>query len=289
MKEADTVTFIGWLLNRGLSAATISSYLSALRQKQIALGLGGESLRTPLINQIITGRKNQESTKKILGESKERIPVTPKMLLLIKQDLKTAKMDKKEKLLIWSACTLLFFGAFRGGELLAKKETSFDPLTVLLARDIKLKNLLVNNERIQLLQVTLKCEKTNSTGNATIVDVYASGNSTCPVAAYKKWQSVQTTTPDLPAFMRDERRAFTCNNLNHFLADFNRRYFNVPGRTLSTHCFRAGLATLLAKIGFTDSEIMSCGRWSSRAFTDYIKAPRTQRIAMAKEIARLGH
>ena len=108
MSEADVTTFIGWLLSRGLSAATISSYLAGLRQKQIALGLGGDSLRSPLVNQIIAGRRNQENRSKIMGNTNERIPVTPNLLLLIKKDLKTANMNKKDKLLIWSACTLMF-------------------------------------------------------------------------------------------------------------------------------------------------------------------------------------
>ena len=288
MKEADSLTFIGWMLDRGLSAATISSYLAGIRQNQIALGLGGESLRTPLINQVISGRRNQENLKKIMGEARERIPVTPKMLLLMKKDLKLSNMDKAEKLLIWSICTLMFFGAFRGGELLAKKERSFDPLTVLRGKDITLKNLVINKQKIQVLQVKLKCEKTARSGDATIVDVYAANNETCPVAAWKKWRSMNFFDPHLPAFMLNQSTAFTCNRFNQYLANFNRKYLNEPGRTLSAHCFRAGMATLLARIGFTDAEIMATGRWSSKAFMDYIKMPRSNRLAMARKISQLS-
>ena len=289
MSETDTTIFVGWLLDKGLSSATISSYLSGLRQKQISLGLGGDSLRSPLINQVITGRKNQENVGKITGQASDRIPVTPKVLLLIKKDLKLSTLGKQEKLLIWSACTLMFFGAFRGGELLAKKERTFDPVTVLLTEDIQLKTLMVNQQRVQLLQVKLKCEKTNRSGAATIVDVYASQSATCPVAAWKKLQSFQPSVPKLPAFMTDQNTAFTCNRFNRYLADFNKKYFNQPGKSLSAHCFRAGMATMLAKIGFTDSEIMCSGRWSSKAFQEYIKLPRTRRLEMAKTIARLDN
>ena len=288
MTETDTLIFIGYLLDKNLSAATISSYLAGIRQKQIALGFGGKTLRTPLINQVIDGQRNQQNTEKNLGNGSTRVPVTPKMLLLIKQDLKKSSMGKLKKLLIWSVSTLMFFGAFRGGELLARREKSFDPTTVLLGSDVKLKNLLINNERVQLLQITLKSEKTNRNGSATIVDVYASHNATCPVAAWKKWQTLHNSEPDLPAFMADKESAFTCGMFNKYLANFNQKYLNEPGRTLSCHCFRSGMATLLAKIGFTDAEIMASGRWSSRAFEEYIKMPRSSRLAMSKTIANLN-
>ena len=288
LSKIATITFVGWMLDRGLAAATISSYLAGIRQKQISLGLETETLRTPFINQIITGKKNQEAAQKIAGEGSERLPITPATLLLIKKDLKLSNLSNQTQLLVWSACTLLFFGAFRGGEILAKREKTFDPQKTLLGQDISLKTLLIKGERILILQVKLKSEKTNRSSQATIVDVYASNNNLCPVAAWKKWANMRNRDPLLPAFMVDAETALTCKSLNRYLADVNRKYFNIPGKTLSCHCFRAGMATLLAKIGYSDEEIQTTGRWSSRAFQDYIKLPRTARISMAREIAKLN-
>ena len=288
VSEHTTTTFVGWLLNKGLSATTISSYLAGVRQKQIALGHNTTTLRTPLINQILNGKKNMEIMENLSENNREKLPVTPKTLILIKKDLKMSKMGKREQLLIWSACTLLFFGAFRGGEILAQREKSFDPATTLLNKDISLKTIMVKEEKIQILQVKLKLEKTNKTGRANIVDVYAANNSTCPVAAWKKLTNTAHSDPNLPAYMADPSTAFTCKRLSKYLADFNKKYFNFPGRSLSTHCFRAGMASTLAKIGYSDEEIKKTGRWSSKAFQEYIRLPRTQRVTMAREIAKLN-
>ena len=287
LSENDTLCFIGWLLQKGLSASTIESYLSGLRQCHIIEGFKDFSLRTPLVNQIVQGRKNQQAVKKLVVGGKERLPVTQNMMLLIKQDLKTSSLPKETKLLIWSAATLLFHGGFRGGELLAQKELSFDPASCLLKKDVSLHNVLVKGERVQLLQVCLKLEKTNNSGKVNFVDVYASNGATCPIKAWKKWSIFAHNDQNLPAFRDLLGRNFTCKRFNSYLRNFDRKYLNFPGRPLSCHSFRAGLATLLAKIGYSDDDIKQSGRWSSRAFLAYIKLPRTRRLQMSREIASL--
>ena len=125
ISENETLTFVAWLINRNLQASTIESYLAGIRQAQISLGLGNQQIRTPLVNQVISGRKNQINAAPNDNSRLERLPVTPKMLLMIKKDLKTAHMPKQEKLAIWAASTMMFYGAFRGGEILAKKGNNF--------------------------------------------------------------------------------------------------------------------------------------------------------------------
>ena len=288
LPENKTLLFIGWLLKKGLSASTIESYLSGLRQGHLLEGHSICSLRTPLVNQVVQGRKNQQAVEKLIIAPQERLPVTPNMLLLIKKDLKSAPLPKVTKLLIWSAATLLFHGGFRGGELLAKKDQAFDPSSTLLGKDISLLNVRIKGEKIQLLQVCLKLEKTNKSEKVNIIDVYASNGHTCPVKAWKKFLSCSNLDPSLPAFREANGSNFTCTKMNNFLRGFNNKYLKLPGRSLSCHSFRAGLASLLGQIGYSDTDIQSSGRWSSRAFLTYIKLPRTRRLQMAREIASLN-
>ena len=44
--------------------------------------------------------------------------------------------------------------------------------------------------------------------------------------------------------------------------------FNPP---FTTHCFRIGAATYASKLGHTELQIKSMGRWKSRAFMGYIR------------------
>ena len=94
--------------------------------------------------------------------------------------------------------------------------------------------------------------------------------------------------PNLPAYRSQDGANFTGKRFNNYLRKFNAKYLNIPGKSLSCHSFRAGLATLLGQVGYSDQDIQASGRWSSRAFLSYIKLPRTQRLKMAREIATLG-
>jgi hypothetical protein len=41
---------------------------------------------------------------------------------------------------------------------------------------------------------------------------------------------------------------------------------------------------MLGTLGYDDEDIQEVGRWSSRAFEEYLMLPRTKRMAVAKKI-----
>jgi hypothetical protein len=92
----------------------------------------------------------------------------------------------------------------------------------------------------------------------------------------------------LPAFRWSSGNPLTGKDFNKCLKDLLEKHFDYKKSNMSSHSFRRGMATLLGHIGYTDSEIQAVGRWSSRAFEDYIKLPRTKRLQMAREIGRLN-
>ena len=53
---------------------------------------------------------------------------------------------------------------------------------------------------------------------------------------------------------------------------------------ITSHSFRAGIASLMGTLGYSDTQIKAIGRWSSAAFENYIKLPRTKRAEMARKI-----
>ena len=285
--ETKALIFTGWLLERGVSHATISKYLSGVRQLHLIAGHQDFSIRSDLTKQILTGRKNQGTVEETIGEKGSRIPVTPNLMLLIKRDLAESPMDKARKLLLWSVSTLLFNGGFRVGEILPSNKRTFDPYSTLLEKDVEIKKLTVNQEVIETLQIKLKSEKTNRNGKATIVDVYESNGQLCPLRAFNKWRKGNALTRALPLFKDDSGSPFTDREFNSYLREFSSRHLKLEKRSLSSHSFRAGMTTLLAELGYTDEEIMSWGRWNSRSFEAYIKAPRTRRLEMARQIAKI--
>ena len=151
--------FIGWLLQRNLSSDTINSYLSAIRQLYIKEGLDPSHIRSELIKQIIKGRSHQTLSTTTSGGSKPRLPVTPAVLRLMKEDIRTSDFEGGKKVLLWSVCTIAFAGAFRVHELLARNHAKFNPLDTLLGKDIKLSKCTLDAKTVTFLQITINKRK----------------------------------------------------------------------------------------------------------------------------------
>ena len=281
--------FIGWLLQRNLSSDTINSYLSAIRQLYIKEGLDPSHIRSELIKQIIKGRSHQTLSTTTSGGSKPRLPVTPAVLRLMKEDIRTSDFEGGKKVLLWSVCTIAFAGAFRVHELLARNHAKFNPLDTLLGKDIKLSKCTLNAKTVTFLQITIKQEKTNSSKSPSIIDVFEAPGQICPVSAFQKLQLSSTPPQDnLPAFRLPNGRAFTGRDLNNYLAIFTKKFFPEANGKFTSHSFRIGLASVLGKLGHTDQEVQAAGRWSSRAHEAYLRLPRTKRFNVAREIGLLS-
>ena len=289
LTEAKTISFVAWLLDRNLTASTINSYLSGLRQAHISAGLEVPILRTPIINQIIQGRKHMDQIEKNKGTKPTRLPITPTLMKLLKLELKNSNIQQLDKLLVWTVATTAFNGTFRIHELLCKNVNSFDPSFTLLQEDITLKSINIGNEQTEILQIRLKSEKTDKVGAISIVDVYSSGGTLCPVKAYKKWNNLSSTNqPKMPAFRQTNGKPLTGKKFNDILKKMLNKHLTYTNDTITSHSFRAGLPTLIGELGYADSEIQALGRWSSRAFECYLKQPRTKRHEIAQAIGRLN-
>ena len=282
------IAFVGWLLSGGISAATVDTYLCGIRQLHLVSGLNPPLLRTPLISAIIKGKRNIDNTEKLNGRKTRRIPITPNLLKKLKLDLRKANMPSHDKHLFWAACTIGFSGGLRCGEFLNKKKLYFDPDTSLLHKHMKLKTITINGQDTEILQLTLRSEKQNSSGTPTILDIYPSDSSICPLRAFKRWQrSKNFHDDDLPAFRMQNGDNLTLSGFNRFLKNMFSSLLAGKDATISGHSLRIVLASLLGSLGYTDEEVMAAGRWSSRAFRSYLQLPRTRRLEIARAIANI--
>ena len=110
----------------------------------------------------------------------------------------------------------------------------------------------------------------------------------CPVRALEKWLSESKPIKiNSPFFCDETGRPLTGAKFNRVLKLHFSKYINYKVGKITYHSFRAGKASLLRTLGYSDEDIQAVGRWSSRAFMDYIKLPRTHRLAMAKQIGNL--
>ena len=288
LSDKISLAFTAWLLHSGVCAGTINTYLSGLKKFQHTLGLNTCSLRDPLINTTLKGKTNQENALKLNGLTSTRLPMTPTLLKAWKLELGNSSLDRLDKRLIWAVSTLAFSGGFRGGELLPKEAHSFDPLTSLLGKHIALMPLNLGNEILDIIQVKLRAEKQNKSNKPTVIDIYPSNGPLCPVNALKKWLQVAGEMPlDLPAFRRGNGSFLTQSFINSLMKTLLSKHLEGINGSISFHSLRIGLASCLGSMGFSEQQIMCSGRWSSNAYTAYLKLPRTQRAEVARAIGNL--
>ena len=287
VSENTIIKFLLWLIRvRNAKAATLHNYLAGVRQLHIAKGCPPPVCRSETVALILRGKLNQEAANKNLGESAGRLPVTPDILLLIKARLSESSYCLLDQRMLWAVCSNLFFGAFRGCELLARSEKEFDPAYTLLLEDI---NVAADDisEGSELLQYKLKAPKEDKLGRITIVDVYQSRADLCPVRAFKKWQ--QNNPPaerGQPLFRWATGTPLTGCRLTAVIRERLAGFLDGSESRYSTHSFRAGAASMLGSLGYSDSDVKALGRWTSRSFEIYIKLPRSKRAAVAKKFSK---
>ena len=146
-----------------------------------------------------------------------------------------------------------------------------------------------NREKVTIIQVKIKSPKTDRIGVDTIIDVYESKGPLCPIIDFFKWKQIAShLSNSTPAFRDETGRPLTGASFNNSLKLYLGKYINYKTSRITSHSFRAGMASLLGTLGYTDEDIQAAGRWSSRAFLAYLKLPRTQRLTMAKKIGELN-
>ena len=286
MTSENVIIFVSWLIKRGLTAATINSYISGLRTIHLTQGIDQPALRPPIISSIIEGKSHIDTIKNRLRSKPKRVPVTLKVLKLIKAKINAWDESDQMRLLVWAVCLICFFGGFRIHEILSKNQTCFDPAFTLLGRDIRLAQVRVKSTTVSVLQILIKSPKEDRIGREVIIDVYETKGKFCPIKYYKKWlDSNPPCSSRKPAFLKPNGAPLTGKDFNKILKQLLSPHIDYNKARISTHSFRGGMATLLGQLGYSDEEIQAMGRWSSRAFESYMKMPRTKRALMAKKLA----
>ena len=281
--EKVTLGFIHWLaFKRGIKASTIKNYLAGIRKLHIVKGFPEPNLNSEIVKMVLCGRSNIEAAERLRQGAGERQPVTRDILELIKIRLKCWSASEMDKLTVWLVCSLLFHGAFRGGELLSKRVGEFDPAFVLLRKDLA---IVREGNGKETVQVKVKAPKERKDNRAIIIDVFQNDSKVCPVRAFRKWWSAtRGFEQEQPAFRFESGKPVTLSAMNGLLKE--RLDGFLIGQRITTHSFRSGAASMMASLGFSEQEVKAVGRWSSNAVEKYVKLPRTKRMATAKKVQK---
>ena len=287
--DSDAIALVVYMaVVRSLRSATICVYFAGFRILHLMKGSNAPNLRTDLVNQMITGVKNGNRASDVLSDRKSRQPVTFKIMSKLQLSIKSSRMDLRRKRLVWFAATSCLLGSFRIHEVLPERRQSYDRTTTLMTEDVVKVETLHEGNTTKTLSYHIKNPKENKTPQGVKVDIFentGSLNWLCAVKAYEKYQLVSNgPNPNQPLFTLQDGSGYTGRMFNEDVKTLLTGRIDTSLGPLTTHSFRAGMATMMAEAGCTNDQIQLAGRWSSDAFKLYIKTARPRRAIMAASI-----
>ena len=195
--------------------------------------------------------KTLQGIRKTLGIPKDiRVPISLQLLANIIQVLPTICRSPYESSLFIAAYCLAYFGLLRISEVLT----------------LQLSNL--HFQPSGNITLTIPKSKTDQLGHSTTVQIQSQYGVLRPptlILGYIKIRPGNHPTLLIHVDGKPITRFQFQSILQKSLSSLN-----VPGHYRS-HRFRIGMATELANLGISHSQIQTLGRWSSNAFLSYIR------------------
>ena len=271
-----------------LKASTLKNYLSGIRMHHLMRGHYNVNLRSDLVSLMLKGAENLDAVKARLSKKRTRQPVTWTLLKRIKMRLAELKGKKAWKTAVWLVCALAFSGSFRIHELLARERNAFSSSRDLLAEHVKESSMVIGGRTRRFLKVFLQHPKEERLSEGICVEVFEVEGEhawACPVQAYRDYMSTGIQgTGKYPLIRTPLGQNYSGRDFNRDLRLILVGVVDYSLGPLTSHSFRAGLATWMAKAGYSDDQIQMTGRWKSEAFKRYIKTARVARAAQAADL-----
>ena len=268
---------VACLGQEGLAHSSIRTYLSGVRQIQIANGYPDPHIdQMPRLRQVLKSVKIQAGrTGKI---PRPRLPITPSILLKLRAVwLQGTSFNNT---MLWAAATTTFFSFCRSGETTVPRETAYDPEVHLSYSDLAVDN----TSAPQAISIKIKTSKTDQCRRGYKIVLGHTNNCLCPVSALLSYLALRGNSPgplfhwqnktplSKPKFVDHVRQALLSANL--------------PAHLYAGHSFRIGAATTAAAAGIEDSTIQTLGRWKSSSYLLYIRLNPSHMASLSSTLAQ---
>ena len=271
--------FAAFLANQGLAPQTAKTYLAAIRNLQLSLGLPDprDTSTLPRLKLLLAGVRRIRA-RDPTRPPRIRLPITLAALSAIKQLWERSEVTHNT-LMMWAAATVCFFGFFRSGEITVPSVAAYDTTVHLAWGDVAVDN----PSKPTAIRIKLKRSKCDQFGAGVDVHLGHTNSPLCPVTALLAYMASRRDTPG-PFFRDDRGRPLTKATFVHGIRQALSQ-LGFPAEQFAGHSFRIGAATAAAQAGLEDSVIQALGRWSSAAFLLYIRTPREQLARFTTRIA----
>ena len=272
------VAYLGWL--QGCMASTVKSKLAAISWHHRQNGLPDPVADKARLKAAV------RALKRLRGESKSKLAVTPTMLRRIKASL---DFDKEEHIVLWAGLMLGFFFLMRASEYCAVNGV-LDPSKGLtcwkLMPDDDKGRLATAFEMALALTVLFESDKTDQNKIGCTRTAYATESDLCVVEAVKMLRRMRGSNwhDDHPALMTNSGYVLTREVVSEALraaaVDCG-----IPASSLASHSLRIGGATALHAAGWTDEDVRRFGRWASDCWRRYVYSNRHEVRGVARSMA----
>lgn len=278
--ESTLLLFVSHLATRGLSAASIKVYLSAVRHLHVTYGKYTEFSEqlTPRLRQVIKGIKKAQAA---LTVPKVRRPITLEIMVRIHAVI-SSRPNSLFNTMIWAACNLAFFGFLRCSEFTVKQQGGYDSSVHLSAIDIALDS----RSSPKVLRVRIKQSKTDPFHQGVYIYLGRTDQDVCPVSAIIPYLIMRGGSPG-PLFILEDGRMLT-RQIFKSAVDSIMSELHLEVGSFNTHSFRIRAATSAIDAGIPAVQIQMLGRWRSEAYKRYVKTPPGKLAQLSKKLATRG-
>ena len=167
--------FAACLGQEGLASSTIRTYLSGIRQIQIAAGFPNLLIdHMPRLRQVLKDIRVQ--AVRIGSHPRPHLPITPSILCKLRRVWLEGNPTFNNTML-WVASTTTFFGFCTSREITVQCESKFDPQTHLCFSDVAVDNAL----HPSTISIMLKYSKTNQFRKGVKLVMGRTNDDLCPV------------------------------------------------------------------------------------------------------------
>lgn len=269
--EANLMLYATFVSNYS-SHKNVSLHLAAIKFFAQIWGYPSQFRAPSCLSRLLKGIKKSHGAK---YRKAKRTPITPSLLLTLGTNLFRSPLRYNDKVMLWAAMLVAFFGFLRVSEYTAEYVKSYDPQFTLCWEDVSTSSLVAH--------ITLKASKTDPFREGVTVRVAANGTRLCPVTALVQYMNLHPCRNG-PFFQFWDGRYLTRKGLVRVL-----NLIKPEGiRNMSSHSFRIGAATTAAAAGYPKWAIQTLGRWASDCYRLYIRMPESTINYLSKTLANLS-
>lgn len=278
--EATLCYFVACLGQQGLAHSSIRTYLSGIRQLQIAHGFKDPAIdQMPRLHQILKGVKLERGKQ---GKpSRSRLPITPSILRKLKSIWLGGNMNHSfEAVMLWAASLTTFFSFCRSGEITVENENKFDPSIHLSLADVAVDDAYSPS----VISLNIKCSKTDPSRIGYQVVLGSTRDDLCPVVALLAYLARRGEKPGALFQWRDGTPLSKSKFVEAVREALSMAH--LPAEEYAGHSFRIGAATTAAMAGVEDSTIQTLGRWKSTSYLLYIRMDPRHLASLSSSLSR---